>query len=185
MWSEGKTVSNLNDPLFVEYWRLQYQLNDLYEKYCLNCRNYALCWHLEGCCYYPENIYEFCRRDEIKRIILRKEQIVKKRGDILYFAANIDEIAELERKFNVKSKPPKYVDEAPLDFGITAVAGRVINPKDLSLWQKIKAILGINDNVGFCSKHKLYFRQESITAQINQNIIYVCPQCLRSLKRNG
>jgi len=142
--------NKLEDSDFVEYWRQQFKLDDLREKYCLNCEYYFLCWHYgEGCCY-----REDCKIKDMRRVILA-----------------------------VKEKTSKYTEALILDTVITAVARRIINPKNLSVWQKIKAIAGLEENIGFCPKHKIYFYREPLTAQMNQDIMYTCPLCIKELKK--
>jgi len=178
--------SKLEDPDYVEYWRQQFKLDDLREKYCLNCENYYWCWQRvrygEGYCYHEDVIEKNCKIKEI-RMVIAKLGVLNKKHRGFYYGATLEEYKELRKILAVKEKTPKYTDTFLLDTGITAVAGRIINSKDLSVWQKIKAIVGFNEIVGFCHKHKLYYHQEPLSAQMNQDIIYGCPLCIKELKR--
>jgi len=179
---KGKISNKLEDPDYVEYWRQQFKLDDLKEKYCLNCENYYWCWHYgEGYCYHEDIIEKNCKIKEMRRVIAKLGVLNKKHGGF-YYGATIEEYEELRKILNVKEKTPKYTDTFLLGTGIAAVAGRIINPKDLSVWQKIKAIAGLEETVGFCNKHKLYYHQEPFTAQMNQDIVYACPSCIKELK---
>lgn len=171
--------NKLEDPDYVEYWRQQFKLDDLRETYCLNCENYYWCWH----CYGEDIIEKNCKIKEM-RMVIAKLGVLNKKHEAFYYGATLEEYEELRKILRaVKEKTPKYTDTFLLDTGITAVAGRIIKPKDLSVLQKIKAIAGFNETVGFCHKHKLYYYQEPFTAQMNQDIIYACPLCIKELKR--
>jgi len=174
-------MSKLDDPVFVRYWMLQFRLEELHDKFCLNCSNYCWCWRYEGACYDTDSIYKLCRNKEVIKTIMEIRRTVDKRG-ILYFGATMDEYVKLEEMFKRESEPPKYFDSVSYE-GILVVAGVIADPREISLWQKIKAILGLNDEIGFCSKHRIYFYHESVMAQINQNMIYVCPLCFKTIKK--
>jgi len=62
--------------------------------------------------------------------------------------------------------------------GIMMVPALRINPEELSLTQKIAAILGISETIDFCFKHKIYFHKSSL----NQSIMYICPICFKNIK---
>jgi len=180
---EEKISDKLGDPDFVEFWRQQFKLYDLKEKYCLNCRSFYWCWrYCKGHFYDKGIIDKKCKIEMIREVVAKIEEESKKH-DLLYYVATIKEYEELKKILNVKEKTPRYTDIFTLDDGTTAVAGRIINPKKLSVWQKIKAIAGVNETVGFCEKHKLYYYQEPFTAQMNQDIVYVCPLCIKGLKK--
>jgi len=177
-----KMSSKLEDPDYVEFWRQQFKLEDLKEKYCLNCENYFWCGHYgRGYFYDKEMIDKKCKIKVIREVVAKIE--AHKKHDLVYYVATIKEYEELKKIQDIKEKTLRYTDIFTLDDGTTAVAGRTINPKKLSVWQKIKAIAGVNETVGFCEKHKIYCHQEPFTAQMNQDIICVCPLRIKELKK--
>jgi len=125
--------NKLEDPDYVEYWRQQFKLDDLKEKYYLNCENYYWCWpYGEGYCYHEDIIEKKCKNKEMRRVIA-KLGVLNKKHETFYYGATIEGYEELRKILAVKEKTPKYTDAVLLDAGITAVAGRIINPKDLSV----------------------------------------------------
>ena len=53
------------------------------------------------------------------------------------------------------------------------IKSKVINPIDLSLFEKISAIIGLNLFVDYCHKHHVYYE----TSEFDFECIYVCPLC--------
>ncbi|MCD6470064.1 hypothetical protein J7L29_04620 [Candidatus Bathyarchaeota archaeon] len=138
-----------------------FKLDDLKEKYCLNCENYLWCWHYgEGYCYHEDIIYKNYKIKDMRRVIAKLGALNKKH-EAFYYGAPIEEYEELRKILGVKEKTPKYTDAILLNTEITA-------------------IVGLNETVGFYYKHKLHYHQEPFAAQMNQDILYACPLCMRA-----
>jgi len=92
-------MNKLDDPVFVEYWMLNFRLTELKEQYCNHCNKQFICWRYGGgASYSPEDIQEICRVEEVKRVTLKLKELSSKR-DAFYFGASGDEIEKLEEMF--------------------------------------------------------------------------------------
>jgi len=102
-------------------------------------------------------------------VVSKIEELSSKR-DVFYFGLTESERKKLEEMFNVKTQEAKYIE----DLGVTAVKSEVVKP---SLLGKIKAIIGLSDSVGYCRKHRLYYKVNITPTAISQGLVYVCPRC--------
>jgi len=91
-----KATSRLEDADFLEFWFLSFQLDELHEKKCSQCRNHSSCWIHEGVVYNAENVLNLCRDKRIRYII---EEMSKK--DSLKHVATPEEIVWLMSKLKL------------------------------------------------------------------------------------
>jgi len=98
------------DPHFIEYWRLQFKLQKLHDQKCLNCLYYGWCWSNESSSYYTEMILKNCRNSEIKRVILKLNELLEKRNPF-YYAATPAELNQIKILLNHEKKKDVYNNE--------------------------------------------------------------------------
>jgi len=165
-------MNKLEDPIFVEYWKQQFMLEDFQQRYCIGCQFYFWCWHYgEGYCYHPEIIFKVCSHKEIRKTIYVLNNLTREAKDPFYFGATAEEYIQLEKRFKIKTAKKQFVYLA--EFGLFVIKSKSLDPRKISIINKIIAITGFNLTIGFCRKHKLYYKRDECTF----NVLYICPKC--------
>jgi len=98
MVGKSKTRGDvLDNPVFLEYWKLHFAFWDLQAKCCSGCLNYKVCWkHWEGYDYRKKWIDKLCPFEEMKAVITRLRDLSRQRG-APNLSITIAELNKIER----------------------------------------------------------------------------------------
>ncbi len=60
------------------------------------------------------------------------------------------------------------------DWNVTILKGSIVKRDDVGVWEKLKAIIGVNPELGYCGRHGIYYRQYDLGVY---DEFWLCPEC--------